>query len=140
MNKHLMKKKEQLGMNPSTASQRLVKDILWSLIVKTGQDNCHRCSKKMSRDNFSIEHIEDWLDSEDPVGLYFDLTNITFSHLKCNVGASRGARGKSTTTCGTLSQYSYGCRCDDCKAAKSQHTKSRYSKEARRERYKTTGN
>ena len=43
----------------------------------------------MSRDTFSIEHKVAWLDSENPVDLYFDLENISFSHLKCNVKNSR---------------------------------------------------
>jgi hypothetical protein len=44
------KKKNQLGMNPSTASNRLVKDVLWKLVVETGQDNCYRCDSKMFQD------------------------------------------------------------------------------------------
>ena len=83
------KKSQQLGMNPSTAQHRLSKDILWSLIQKTEQCSCYRCGKQMTRDNFSIEHKIPWLDSEDPVGLFFDLENIAFSHLKCNVGDAR---------------------------------------------------
>jgi len=65
------KKKEQLGMNPSTASGRLVKDILWNYIVSSGHDECYRCGSCMTREDFSIEHKVPWLDSEDPVGLYF---------------------------------------------------------------------
>lgn len=83
------KKKMQLGMNPSTASGRLVKDILWKLIVETGQDKCCKCGFPMHRDTYSIEHVVPWLDSEDPVGLYFDLENISFSHLRCNIGDTR---------------------------------------------------
>ena len=83
------KKKMQLGMNPSTASHRLVKDVLWSLIVKTEQHDCCKCGEPMSRETFSIEHLDPWLDSDDPVGLYFDLDNIGFSHLRCNVADAR---------------------------------------------------
>ena len=83
------KKKIQLGMNPSTASHRLVKDVLWKLIQDTGQSNCCKCGEPMSRETFSIEHVIPWLDSEDPVGLYFDLDNISFSHLKCNIADGR---------------------------------------------------
>ena len=88
------KKKMQLGMNPSTASGRLIKDTLWKLVVMTGQDKCFQCSEVMTRDTFSVEHKEPWLDSEDPVGLFFDQDNISFSHHSCNVAASR--RGKYT--------------------------------------------
>ena len=38
-----IKKENQLGMNPSTASGRLSKDILFLLIVETGKDNCFQC-------------------------------------------------------------------------------------------------
>lgn len=81
------KKAQQLGMNPSTAQQRLVKDLLWEHVAS--HTPCHRCGGDMSRDTFSIEHLVPWLDSEDPVGLFFDLENVGFSHLACNVGASR---------------------------------------------------
>ena len=76
-------------MNPSTASGRLVKDLLWDMIVQLDKDICFHCNKPMQRDNFSIEHKKPWLDSEDPVGLYFDLDNISFSHLKCNFERAR---------------------------------------------------
>lgn len=88
------KKKMQLGMNPSTAANRLVKDILWRLIVETEQDECCKCGFPMTRDTFSIEHLEPWLDSEDPIGLYFSQENIGFSHLRCNVGDARSAKKK----------------------------------------------
>ena len=84
----IMKKQQQLGMNPSTASHRLTKDILFMFVENSGY-KCFRCGGSMSRETFSIEHIEDWLDSENPVELYFDLGNISFSHLKCNVKHSR---------------------------------------------------
>ena len=89
------KKKEQLGMNPSTASGRLVKDILWSFIVKNCQDTCCKCGNKMTRETFSIEHIKPWLDSDNPVDLYFDLDNISYSHLSCNIAAARRPEPKS---------------------------------------------
>ena len=109
-----IKKEQQLGMNPSTASNRLVKDILWKYIQASSDDMCFRCGLSMSRDNFSIEHKDSWLDSEDPLDLYFDLENISFSHLSCNSGASK----KPPAKCGTISNYQKGCRCEDCKVAK----------------------
>ena len=83
------KKQIQLGMNPSTASGRLVKDILYRFIVDTGNNNCYKCGMMMCRDTFSIEHKTPWLDSDDPLGLYFDLENISFSHGVCNTKAGR---------------------------------------------------
>lgn len=83
------KKQEQLGMNPSTAQHRLLKDILWDLVVKANLDTCCKCGNKMCRNTFSIEHIVPWLDSENPVDLFFNLNNIAFSHLLCNIADRR---------------------------------------------------
>lgn len=43
----------------------------------------------MERENFSIEHKTPWLDSENPLELYFSLENIDFSHHVCNIKAAR---------------------------------------------------
>lgn len=90
------KKHNQLGMNPSTAQGRLVKDILWSLVVKTKQNHCCKCGKEMTRATFSIEHVIPWLDSENPLQLFFDLDNIAFSHLSCNIADVRRPRLHAT--------------------------------------------
>lgn len=120
------KKKMQLGMNPSTASNRLVKDVLWKLIQQTGQSTCCKCGELMSRETFSIEHVTPWLDSSDPVGLYFDLDNVSFSHLRCN---REDARPRiKTLVHGTTTGYNYGCKCDDCKLA---NTKATYTRQKR---------
>lgn len=120
------KKQIQLGMNPSTANGRLVKDLLFNFVTQAGHV-CFRCSEPMTRETFSIEHTTPWLDSEDPIGLFFDMKNIAYSHLSCNIGArrttSRPLRGYKHGT----SAYRYGCRCETCKTV--------YS-EARAERYK----
>lgn len=97
-----MKKSEQLGMNPSTASNRLVKDLLFMFVEKSGY-KCFRCKKDMSRGDFSIEHIKPWIDSENPKEFYFDLKNISFSHLACNIKASRNGV-KNKYTCDTERQ------------------------------------
>lgn len=83
------KKDLQLGMSASTAQHRLLKDILWNLVKKTNQHICCKCNKDMERDNFSIEHVVPWLDSHDPISLFFDLENISFSHITCNIGSAR---------------------------------------------------
>ena len=82
-------KKRQLGMNAGTASNRLVKDLLWNFVVTSGQGYCYHCDKPMSRSTFSIEHKEPWLHSDDPKGLFFSLDNISFSHKSCNSSAAR---------------------------------------------------
>lgn len=131
------KKTLQLGMNPSTASGRLVKDLLWSLIQQTGQCTCCKCGTQMSRETFSIEHVIPWLDSEDPLGLYFDLDNISYSHLRCNVTDRRDNR---LVLHGTETMYDkHGCRCEPCKEIKSRRQKTYYTPSKRKERYLRTG-
>ena len=132
-----VKKQKQLGMNPSTASHRLVKDILWKLIVETEQDTCFKCGKKMERGTFSIEHITPWLDSENPLMTYFDLGNISFSHHSCNVADKRDTR--VLKPCGTPAAYGRGCRCDLCKDAIKEYKKSKYSPDTRSKKYEVNG-
>jgi len=89
-------KKLQLGMNPSTASARLTKDLLFKFVVEAGH-KCHRCGGELTRETFSMDHKKDWLHSDDPVGLYFDLENIAFSHFVCNTEASTRKKRVYTT-------------------------------------------
>ena len=87
------KKSDQLGMAIGTASARLRKRILFSLIQETGKDICYQCGKRIEKiGDLSIEHKIPWLNSDDPIGLFFDLNNIAFSHLSCNARA--GTKGK----------------------------------------------
>ena len=134
-----MKKMQQLGMNPSTASGRLVKDLLWSFIVSTENNKCFHCGKPMTRENFSIEHKIPWLDSEDPVSLFFDIENISYSHHSCNVKAARKPREKNTTRHGTSSMYKSGCRCDSCVKHHKDIAARNYTSEKRKAQYARTG-
>lgn len=129
-----MKKQNQLGMNPSTASNRLVKDVLYKLAVDAGH-KCFQCQGGLTRESFSIEHKVPWLDSDDPVALYFDLENIAFRHHGCNVGARR----KAPAVCGTVSKYVGGCRCAPCTAAKATAQRESYDPERRTKRCRSTG-
>jgi hypothetical protein len=78
-----MDKKEQLGMNPSTAKHRLQVDLLFAFAVQLGHV-CFRCGQPLDRDTFSIDHKESWLKAANPRATYFDLQNIAFSHHWCN--------------------------------------------------------
>ena len=83
-----------------------------------GKIFCYRCGKKIEQiEELSIEHKVPWLYADDPIGLYFNLDNIAFSHLKCNIGRSR--KGLKIAECGELgaTRYRDGCRCDKCKRA-----------------------
>ena len=110
------KKYEQLGMPLGTASGKLRKAIMFQLLQELGKDNCFQCGKVIeSIDNLSIEHKVPWLDSNDPVAVFFDLNNIAFSHLKCNLSAMR-PWNKGNLTHGT-NGYKHGCRCTTCRIA-----------------------
>lgn len=79
------KKAEQLGMSMGSAHNKLRKLILFTLLRQLGLDSCYRCGEDIEhQDHISMEHIKPWLDSDDPKGLYFDINNVTFSHLSCN--------------------------------------------------------
>lgn len=135
MSKLKSKRHEQLGMNPATASGRLVKDLLFKMILDTGQNRCHYCDAEMTRETFNITHKDKWLDSKDPLGLYFDLDNVTFAHAIC---VNRNA-DRCIPTCGTASKYRSGCRCGDCTDASTDSKRVYYTAEKRRERYERTG-
>jgi hypothetical protein len=85
MRKTTERKKKQLGMNPSTAANRLTRMILFELVQQTKKDDCFKCGEKIeSYDTMSIEHKVDWLHSDSPAELFWDLGNIAFSHKCCN--------------------------------------------------------
>ena len=60
-----------------------------------------------------MEHVEPWLDSDNPIIKFYDLDNIKFSHLSCNSKAGR----KQSAKHGTSRRYNKGCKCSDCKKA-----------------------
>ena len=110
------KKKEQLGIDPSTAANQLKKIILFNFVKINHLDICFHCNEIIkTADELSIEHKIPWLDSEDPKGLFFNLDNIAYSHLICNVKASR------KTLIHGRNRYGKGCRCDICTAGNTLH-------------------
>jgi len=82
------KKSATLGMPHGTAVHRLRKNILFSMLKRLGEDVCFKCRKPIeSVDELSIEHKLPWegISAE----LFWDLANIAFSHLTCNVPNKR---------------------------------------------------
>ena len=78
----------QLGMPLGTAANRLRKALLFRYIQMMEHDVCWRCGNVIKKiDDLSIDHVVRWFKSEDPIGLFFDLDNIRFAHLRCNSGA-----------------------------------------------------
>lgn len=81
------RKKEKLGMNPSTARARLMKDLLFKFVVRAGH-KCYRCGRELTKETFSLDHKNDWLDAENSSELFFDVENVAFSHVICNTLAA----------------------------------------------------
>lgn len=78
----------ELGMAFGTAMHRLRKLVLFALLQKYDEDTCCRCGQSIeSADELSMEHKEPWL-GVDPA-LFWDLDNIGFSHLVCNIRSAR---------------------------------------------------
>lgn len=123
------KKSQQLEMNISTAQGRLVKDILWMLLQETNRTKCFICNEEMTRETFSIEHKIPWLDSNNPKELFWNLNNISFSHLSCNISSGRGNK----------KYYTKEERKERDKELWRESKKRTYSKEKRKQKYLEKG-
>ena len=108
------RKYELLGESHGAASNRLKKMIMFNLIVETGRDKCFQCGEPItSFEELSVEHKEPWMSAEDPRASFFDLDNIAFSHLLCNIAAAQRYQVEH----GSYWAYRKGCRCSVCRAA-----------------------
>lgn len=84
-------KSRQLGMPFGTATHRLRKNVMFMLAQKCGLDICFKCNERITTsEDLSIEHKEPWLHID--ISRFWDLGNITFSHLRCNVSEIRRKR------------------------------------------------
>lgn len=82
------RKNDFLGINFGTAHSRLRKMIFFSMAVELGRDICFRCDRKIeTASELSIDHKIDWLGVDKD--LFWDIDNIAFSHLICNISVSR---------------------------------------------------
>lgn len=81
-------KDKALNMSFSTANARLTRSILFELVCRFNLNKCFRCGNPIIRiKDLSIEHKLSWLGSDSPKLYFFDLDNIAFSHLLCNISA-----------------------------------------------------
>lgn len=81
-------KAKALGMPYGTASSKLRKNLMFSMAYALDRTVCFRCGKEIEKiEELSIDHKTPWLKSNDPGKNFFDLNNIAFSHLSCNVAA-----------------------------------------------------
>ena len=111
-------------MDPSTASNRLKKNLLFEFAKRLDMHWCYQCGAEIEDcDKFTVEHKTPWLHSEDPKGLFFDIDNIAFSHKSCNYRAARVSKEKGGKPCPSTTAYRYGCRCEGCKKAQRDYRK-----------------
>jgi hypothetical protein len=72
-----------------TANNRLRKSLLYDYAKRCNEDFCFRCQVRIdSIEEFSIEHKVSWYYADNPEFAFFDLNNIAFSHISCNIRAS----------------------------------------------------
>ncbi len=95
-------------MPHGTACARLKKLIFFKLIIKCGEDICFQCKQKIIKvDDLSIEHKDPWENRD--VALFWDLNNVGFSHLRCNIKAAnrlnKGLLNKIKTHCPKKHEY-----------------------------------
>lgn len=82
------KKSATLGMPHGTATNRLRKMILFNVLKRHNENICVRCNLLIElADDLSIEHLKAWEGVS--ADLFWDLDNVAFSHLRCNVPHSR---------------------------------------------------
>jgi len=85
MKKYRDKDNKALGMNISVAQRKLVRSLLFKEIKLNGRDACFRCGQPIEDEtDFSLDHIRAWRSSDNPKADYFDVNNVTYSHLYCN--------------------------------------------------------
>lgn len=116
MSKSNKKKSKQLGLSFGAACYKLQKNILFDLIKKLNLDICFRCNQKIDDiDSLSIDHKIAWMDSNNPIKLFYSLDNITFSHLKCNCSlANKNYLTKEfKATLGQKGSLNYGAKLTD---------------------------
>ena len=115
---------EKLGFDLGRARVRLAKEVQFMLIQKAGMGTCYRCGQQLTPQDVSIDHKIGFTNSENPEEMFFDLTNIAFSHLACNMAHKEVRAVKH----GTEWAYNKGCRCDICVKRRAEYVKDRKSK------------
>ena len=111
------KKSKQLGMSYSTASNRLKKMLFYKLVKENNLHYCYRCEDEIeSHTDLSIDHMESWLDSS--TDLFWDLDNISYSHISCNSAKSASS---SMNVHPSYNTYTMGCRCKACVMCKAMY-------------------
>jgi hypothetical protein len=78
------RRSEILGMPFGTACNRLRRIVMFDLLQRHEENVCFKCGKVIFKaEDLSLEHKETWQDGGP--SLFWDLTNIAFSHRQCNL-------------------------------------------------------
>jgi hypothetical protein len=78
----------QLGMPRGTAAGRLRKLVLFDVLRRHNENICYRCGQSiLFSGELSIEHKMPWEHVD--ANLFWDINNIAFSHLSCNIKSCR---------------------------------------------------
>lgn len=82
---------EKTGISKSKARRQLVTRILYDYFSdKLGRVFCFRCACSIDKEEeFHLDHIDGYLDSDDPLQKYLDIDNIAASHPYCNIAAGQ---------------------------------------------------
>ena len=126
------RKNDLLGMSHGSAVHQLRKRIMFAMIQRLDEDTCYRCGFKITNiKELSVEHKQPWQSAPNPIDAFFDLNNIAFSHLTCNVSVTTPNNTGRLRNHGA-SLYQDGCRCEKCLIAKSEINK-RHKDKTRRD-------
>ncbi len=82
MSKWAERGSQQLGLTYCKAVGILKNRMVFSFLEKLGLDTCIRCGKKLTAEDWSLDHIEPWVDVSPE--LFWDENNIGFAHKLCN--------------------------------------------------------
>lgn len=120
-------KSDLLGEPFGTAQNKLRKKLLFHLAGKANMLQCYRCAEQIETvAGFSVEHTKSWQYSANPVETFYDVEEIAFSHLICNVSASKDSSySQKQITCSKGHVYSTvhknGKLVNRCKECHAQH-------------------
>ncbi len=91
--------RSQIGIGYSNARKRLIRSILFDMIVEAGDDTCVICNRKIRTvDKLTKQHILPWRKTKDFEGSkerYWDLNNCLWAHSLCNLGQPKCGKGQS---------------------------------------------
>lgn len=94
-------------MNIGTARQRLLGNLLWEMSRQLGLNTCFRCGRLIRQAaDWSIDHRKPWRGKD--ALLFWAISNIVFSHRRCNSRHRRDAGRSGVTILGLPISTAYG--------------------------------